>query len=138
MTVSVTFVGATTVWLFPRFPDFSHPDKSPYEFKAKNVSMGYFTGLQVAHEPGQWAVWAGVILMGVGLVLAFYFVHIRFWVVPVSDGRGRMVIWAGASASKNREDLEKRFGSFVDEIERGLNQDCYCKNLQADAEPVRG
>lgn len=130
--------GATTVWLFPRFPDFSHPDKSPYEFKAKDVSMGYFTGLQVAHEPGQWAVWAGVILMGVGLVLAFYFVHIRFWVVPVSDGRGRMVIWAGASASKNREDLEKRFGSLVDEIERGLNEDCYCKNLHAVAEPVRG
>ena len=72
-----------------------------------------------------------------GLVLAFYFVHIRFWVVPVSDGRGRLVLWAGASASKNREDLEKRFGSFVDEIEQRLKQDCYCEDLRPVAEPVR-
>ena len=75
--------------------------------------------------------------MGVGLALAFYFVHVRFWIVPVSDGRGRLILWAGASASKNREDLEKRFGSLVDEIEQNLKQDCSCGDLQADAVPAR-
>ncbi len=129
--------GAATVWLFPRFPEFSHPDKSPYVFQVKGMKMGYFTGLQVAHEPGQWAVWAGVLLMGVGLALAFYFIHLRFWIVPVSDGRGRLVLWAGASASKNREDLEKQFASLVEEIEARLKDECACSVLQPVAVTAR-
>jgi cytochrome c biogenesis protein len=82
--------------------------------------MGYFTGLQVSYEPGQWAVWAGCILMGVGLVMAFYFVHIRFWAVPISDDRGRLVLWVGASASKNRDQFEQRFRQLVGGIEEEL------------------
>ena len=46
---------------------FAENARSPYQFEAKDLKMGYFTGLQVSHEPGQWAVWAGVILMGIGL-----------------------------------------------------------------------
>ncbi len=130
LTVFSKPAGATAVWLFPRFPEFSHPDKSPYTFRLEGLTMGYFTGLQVAHEPGQSAVWAGVVLMGLGLALAFYFVHVRIWIVPVDDGRGRLVLWAGASASKNREDLEKRFASLVGEIEESLRVERACSDFQ--------
>jgi cytochrome c biogenesis protein len=108
------------VWLFPRFPDFAHSDESPYTFQFVDAEAGYYTGLQVAYEPGQWAVWAGCILMGVGLIMAFYMVHIRFWVVPLSDDRGRNVLWVGASASKNREEFEERFHALVEAIEKQL------------------
>jgi cytochrome c biogenesis protein len=137
LTVDSKESGNSTVWLFPRFRDFSHPGKSPYTFQVKNLSMGYYSGLQVAHEPGQGAVWAGVLLMGLGLALAFYFVHVRFWIVPVNDGRGRLVLWAGASASKNREDLEKRFALLVEEIEKNLKNESSCCSLQAIAAPAR-
>ena len=30
------------------------------------MEMGYYTGLEVSHEPGQWLVWGGVLLMGLG------------------------------------------------------------------------
>lgn len=129
--------GETKVWLFPRFPEFSHPDKSPYAFQLRDLRMGYFTGLQVAHEPGQWFVWAGVLLMGVGLAMAFYFIHLRFWVVPVSDGRGRSVLWVGASASKNREELEKRFGQLVEEIEKNLKTGPAPADLHLAPSPMR-
>ncbi len=109
--------GEAAVWLFPRFPNFARADASPYAFAVGDIQMGYFTGLQVSHEPGQWAVWAGVILMGLGLTMAFYFVHGRFWAVPVSDGRGRLVLWVGASASKNRDEFEERFHKLVEQIE---------------------
>lgn len=108
------------VWVFPRFPDFAHGDDSPYAFQFLNAEAGYYTGLQVAYEPGQWAVWAGCILMGLGLIMAFYMVHIRFWVVPLSDDRGRNVLWVGASASKNREEFEERFRALVEAIEKQL------------------
>jgi cytochrome c biogenesis protein len=112
--------GETKLWLFPRFPDFAHPDQSPYAFQFRDLEMGYYTGLQVAYEPGQWAVWAGVILMGVGLAMAFYFVHVRYWAVPVNDGRGRIVLWVGAAASKNREEIEGNFRRLVAEIQSEL------------------
>jgi len=115
-----TSAGSSRVWLFPKFPDFAHPEESPYTFQYRDLQMGYFTGLQVAYEPGQWLVWAGVLLMGLGLVMAFYFVHVRYWAVPVNDGRGRMMLWVGASASKNRDEFEEGFRKLVNEIETEL------------------
>ena len=35
--------------------------------------MAYFTGLEVSHEPGQWGVWAGVVVMGFGLAVGLLF-----------------------------------------------------------------
>ena len=58
--------------------------------------------------------------MGLGLMMAFYFVHIRYWAVPVDDGRGRLVLWVGAAANKNREQFEERFRRLVREIEQEL------------------
>ena len=112
--------GESQVWIFPNYPEYSQAAEAPYDFQFQDLQMGYFTGLQVSHEPGQWAVWAGCLLMGAGLMLALYFVHMRFWVVPISDGEGRLVLWIGASPSKNREDFEERFRDLVKEIEKNL------------------
>jgi len=82
--------------------------------------MGYFTGLQVSHEPGQWAVWAGAILMGIGLGFVFYLVHMRFWVVPVRDAEGRLALWVGGTSNKNREAFEQRFQEVTAAVEKSL------------------
>lgn len=107
---------AVNVWL-PPIPGFEQNSASPYKFEARDLQMAYFTGLQVSHEPGQWAVWAGVIVMGVGLMLVFYLVHMRFWAVPVRDARGRLVLWIGGSANRNKDVFEQRFRKLVQEIE---------------------
>ncbi len=120
LSIASQKAGESKMWLFANYPAFSHPSNAPYDFKFQDLAMGYFTGLQVSYEPGQWAVWAGCILMGIGLIMAFYFVHIRYWAVPVDDGRGRQVLWIGASASKNREQFEERFRLLVKEIEQEL------------------
>lgn len=120
LVVESKTAGESKVWLFPRFPEFSHPNESPYRFQVRGLQMGYYTGLQVAYEPGQWAVWAGCILMALGLLMAFYMVHVRFWVVPVSDGHGRQVLWVGASASKNRAEFKDRFRRLTEAIQAEL------------------
>jgi cytochrome c biogenesis protein len=106
-------------WL-PPLEGFAENDKSPYQFEALDLKQGYFTGLEVSHEPGQWAVWSGVILMGIGLGLVFYVAHTRFWVVPVSDANGRLTLWVGGTANRNREAFEQRFRDLTQTIDEQL------------------
>ena len=103
------------VWL-PPIPGHEQNASSPYAFEGKDIQMAYFTGLEVSHEPGQWGVWAGVVLMGFGLALVFYFVHTRVWAVPVRDARGRLVLWVGGTANKNKDVFEQRFRELTDQI----------------------
>jgi cytochrome c biogenesis protein len=79
--------------------------------------MAYFTGLEVSHEPGQWSVWAGVLVMGFGLAVVFYFVHVRVWAVPVRDARGQLTLWIGGTANKNKDVFEQRFRKLIEQIE---------------------
>lgn len=107
------------VWL-PPIPGLEQNASSPYSFEGKDVQMAYFTGLEVSHEPGQWSVWAGVILMGIGLTVVFYFVHTRIWVIPVRDARGQLQLWIGGTANKNKDAFEHRFRDLAEKIESAL------------------
>ncbi|MFZ0758431.1 MAG: cytochrome c biogenesis protein ResB [Candidatus Sulfotelmatobacter sp.] len=107
------------VWL-PPIPGLEQNAASPYAFEGKDIRMAYFTGLEVSHEPGQWAVWAGVVLMGIGLTVVFYFVHTRLWVVPVHDASGHLQLWIGGTANKNKDAFEQRFRDLAGKIESGL------------------
>ena len=107
------------VWL-PAIPGFAHNEDSPYSFKPRDLQLGYFTGLQVSHEPGQWAVWAGCLLMGVGLATAFYLVHTRFWAVPVRDANGRLALWLGGASNKNREAFQEKFARWADLVQEEI------------------
>jgi cytochrome c biogenesis protein len=107
------------VWL-PPIPGFEQNASSPYAFEGRDVQMAYFTGLEVSHEPGQWSVWAGVVLLGIGLAVVFYFVHTRLWVVPERDARGQLELWIGGTANKNKDAFEQRFRDLVEKIESEL------------------
>jgi cytochrome c biogenesis protein len=108
------------VWL-PPIPGFEHNAEAAYQFTPKDLQMAHYTGLQVSHEPGQWGVWAGVVLMGIGLFVVFYMVHVRFWAVPMHRPDGQLVLWVGAVANKNKDVFEQRFRKMVSEIETQVN-----------------
>jgi cytochrome c biogenesis protein len=106
-------------WL-PEIPGVDENASSPYTFEAKELKTVFYTGLQVSHEPGQWAVWAGVVLMAIGLTFVFYVVHMRFWVVPALDARGHRVLWVGGTANRNRDAFEVKFKKVIAEIQKEL------------------
>ncbi len=110
---------AVNYWL-PAIPGFEQNALSPYTFEGKDLQMAYFTGLEVSHEPGQWSVWAGVLVMGFGLTMVFYLVHARVWAVPVRDARGRLMLWVGGSANRNKDVFEQRFHKLIEKIEAEL------------------
>lgn len=108
------------VWL-PPIEGVGGNSQSPWQFQATDLKMGHFTGLQVSHEPGQWGVWSGVVLMGIGLAFVFYVVHMRFWVAPVLDPKtGKYSVWIGGSANRNRDAFEQRFNDLVKLVEEEL------------------
>jgi cytochrome c biogenesis protein len=109
------------VWL-PAIPGFAHNEEAPYSFQPRDLQLGHYTGLQVSHEPGQWAVWAGCLLMGVGLATAFYLVHMRFWVVPVRGPEGRLTLWLGGAANKNREAFQDKFTRIADRVQEEIKK----------------
>src|SRR5579862_4256788 len=110
---------AVNFWL-PAIPGVEQNALSPYDFQGKDVQMAYFTGLEVSHEPGQWAVWSGVVLMGLGLGVVFYLVHSRIWVVPVRDASGKLQLWIGGTANKNKDAFEQRFNDLTRQIKSEL------------------
>jgi cytochrome c biogenesis protein ResB len=85
------------------------------------LKTGVFTGLEVSHEPGQWSVWAGVVLMAIGLTFVFYVIHMRLWVVPVQNADGSLSLWIGGSANRNRDAFEETFGALVEDLKKELN-----------------
>jgi cytochrome c biogenesis protein len=124
------------VW-FPQLDEVAGNSKSPYRLEAVDFKMQHFTGLQVSHEPGQWGVWSGVVLMGVGLAFVFYVVHMRLWAVPVRDAKtGKLLLWIGGSANRNRDAFEQRFNDLIVEIEKELKAPVKTFATAASSEPV--
>jgi cytochrome c biogenesis protein len=117
--------GATTkVWLLPAQGATLGGEQLKYRFQgptsANDIGFSAVTGLEVAHEPGQWLVWAGCILMSIGLFVAFYLVHMRLWVTATPGTGGKLVLWVGGSANKNKDRFEQKFEEVVNEIRKGL------------------
>ncbi|MGB9195553.1 MAG: cytochrome c biogenesis protein ResB, partial [Terriglobales bacterium] len=108
------------VW-FPQLQEVGDNSKAPYLLQPGELTWEHFTGLQVSHEPGQWGVWAGVLLLGVGLAFVFYVIHTRFWALPVRDeNTGLYSLWIGGSANRNRDAFEQRFNHLIEELEKQL------------------
>ncbi len=112
--------GDAKLWLFPAYNAAAQGEKTNYGFEYRDMDMGYYTGLEVSHEPGQWLVWGGVLMMGGGLFVAFYLVHMRVWVAVITNRQGNLVLWIGGQANKNRDRFEQKFGELVDNIRSEL------------------
>jgi len=125
-----------SVWLFPREANAVQDAKGGYSFTLTDLKPKFYTGLEVSHEPGQWFVWGGVLTMALGLGVAFYLVHMRFWVTTVFDARQGLLLWAGGSCNKNRERFEQRFAEVTEAIAKELNGNSKVTELKQQDEPA--
>jgi cytochrome c biogenesis protein len=116
LVVSSKASGKRVNYWIPAIDGVAENTGSPYRFDPKDLKMGYFTGLEVSHEPGQWGVWTGVVLMGIGLTFVFYVSHVRFWVFPVADRDGKLSLWVGGTSNRNRDAFEAHFKDLTEKI----------------------
>jgi cytochrome c biogenesis protein len=78
------------------------------------MDQKFFTGLQVAKDPGVLVVWLGCLLMVIGICMAFFMSHKRIW-ARISDGN----VTVGGSASKNPTGFEMSFDELLEKLKKG-------------------
>lgn len=75
-------------WAFlPEMSELSgHANTLPYRFEVLSADPVYESGLRVTHDPGVPVVWAGCLLMTLGLCLTFYIGYYETWLLRRPDG----------------------------------------------------
>ncbi|MEN8729360.1 MAG: cytochrome c biogenesis protein ResB [Desulfuromonadales bacterium] len=106
----------TPFLVFKNFPQFDERRGGDYKVTLLDVQQTYYTGLQVAKDPGVWVVWLGCLLLVVGSCGAFFLSHRRIWVTiqPLEQGVGVKI---GGNAHRN----QPAFALFFDELKKDLD-----------------
>ncbi len=96
-------------WLLKAFPEFDRQRKDTRYLSFAGLNEIFFTGLQVARDPGVNIVWLGCALMVIGIIIAFFLSHQRLWIRLSRGGDGRVEVVLAGSTNKNRLAFEKKF-----------------------------
>jgi cytochrome c biogenesis protein len=98
-----------------RFPSFDKMRKGEVVIAVVEQAERYFTGLQVAKDPGVWIVYSGFILMIIGCYITFFMSHQQIFVELAASGKQTQVIVAG-TANKNKTAMATRIAAIADKL----------------------
>ncbi|ORJ60685.1 hypothetical protein B5V00_07160 [Geothermobacter hydrogeniphilus] len=105
--------------VFQRFPEFDAQRGGAYSFAVDSFEQQFYTGLQVAKDPGVWVVWTGCFLLVAGCFSAFFLSHRRIWLTIEPAGDGSLVRVAG-NAHRNQPAFEIFFEDFKSRLKEEL------------------
>jgi len=102
--------------VFKDYPQFDEKRGGAYSISLIDVQQSYYTGLQVAKDPGVWVVWFGCLLIVLGSCGAFFLSHRRIWVTiqPLDKGIG---VKLGGNAHRN----QPAFALYFDELKKDFD-----------------
>jgi cytochrome c biogenesis protein len=79
----------------------------------------YYTGLQIARDPGMNVVWVGSALLVFGLCIMLYVSHRKLWLVLEPKGKALHLTIAGIS-NRNPTGFNQEFSKLSDSLEQKL------------------
>ena len=80
----------------------------------------YYTGLQVAQDPGMNVVWVGSAILVIGLCFMFYMPHRKIWLVVNPAGDKTEISLAGMTA-QNKLAFEREFHNLFIKLDKDVN-----------------
>ncbi len=107
------------LWILYTQANTTQGQPAPYVFSIKGAKWVNYTGLEVSHQPGQFGIWAGVVVMAFGLIIAFYTQHTRVWAVIIESESGKQ-LWVGGTTNKNRDRFQSKFEKIKTELAKEL------------------
>jgi cytochrome c biogenesis protein len=110
-----------SVMVLKAFPDFDARRGGEYIFSLLDLNQRYYTGLQVAKDPGVWVVWTGCFLLVAGCMSAFFLSHRRVW-MTLQEVDGKTRIKVGGSAHRNQPGFEIYFDAFKARLKAALDK----------------
>jgi cytochrome c biogenesis protein len=90
-----------------RFPSFDKMRKGTLVISVVEHVPRFYTGLQVAKDPGVWVVYCGFILMIIGCYITFFMSHQQICIEIEAAGQKSRVVVAG-TANKNKTGMEAK------------------------------
>lgn len=97
--------------VFKNHPEIEEQRKGELVLQFAGADEKLYTGLQVAKDPGVWVVWLGCALMTIGICMAFFMSHNRFW-IRIANGKAVL----GGTASKNPAAFANKFDALVEKL----------------------
>ncbi|MBI5756718.1 MAG: cytochrome c biogenesis protein ResB [Nitrospirae bacterium] len=101
-----------TPWIFYKYPNMFPIEKSKYNFVLAGYTAPQYSGLQIAKDPGVNLVWAGSILLMVGLFVSFFIFHRRFW-IKIEPSEKNTLIYIGGITNKDHFGFEKEMDGII-------------------------
>jgi cytochrome c biogenesis protein len=114
-------IGTGTPFIvFKNYPQFDEKRGGKYAINLIGVEQSYYTGLQVAKDPGVWVVWLGCLLIVLGSCGAFFLSHRRIWVSIQQLDKGVGVKFGG-NAHRNQPAFALYFDELKKDFDDGLS-----------------
>ena len=102
--------------VFQKFENWDDRRGGDYIVTLLGAEQTYYTGLQVAKDPGVWVVWVGCLLMVLGSCGAFFLSHRRIW-VSIETLENGIGIKYGGNAHRN----QPAFALWFDELKKDFD-----------------
>jgi len=104
-----------------RFPTFDKMRQGNLVIAVVEHVPRFFTGLQVAKDPGVWVVYTGFILMIIGCYITFFMSHQQICLEMAATGRKTQVIVTG-TANKSKIGMQNKIDRIAEQLS-GLGQE---------------
>ena len=103
-----------------RFPNFDRMRQGEFVISVQDYDKKFYTGLQVAYDPGVPVVYIGFIIMILGCFITFFISHQRICIEITRAGNSSRIMVAG-SANKNKLGMQNKVKRISEKLQ-GMSQ----------------
>ncbi len=100
-----------------RFPNFDRMRQGEFVVSVQDYDKRFYTGLQVAYDPGVPIVYIGFTIMIAGCFITFFLSHQRIFIEVFQSGSRSLVTVAG-SANKNKFGMQAKVRKVSEKLQR--------------------
>jgi len=92
----------------------------PFIPMLEDYDQVYYTGLELARDPGMNIVWVGSAILVIGLCIMFYMPHRKLWLVLKEEG-ARLQVSMGGMTNRNKLGFEQEFHDLLSNMEHDFS-----------------